>query len=128
MDNPATTKGFQNSRKAHGIIDYGVGVVLIAAPKLFHFGDQNIASSISIVIGIVTIFYSLITDYELGALRMIPYAGHRLFDFVAGVALLGSPVHFNVTERAAMVLFLAGAIQIASLFFTRRPRDESASG
>jgi hypothetical protein len=116
------------SRAAHGLIDYGIGIMLIVAPKLFQFGDQNIAASISVAIGIMTIFYSLLTDYEMGVVRMIPYAGHRLFDFVAGVALLGSPVHFNVTGRAAVVLFVAGAVQIASLFLTRRPRNEAASG
>jgi hypothetical protein len=125
---PPLVQPHRISRKLHGVIDYAIGLILVVAPKLFQFGDQNIAASVSVVLGLMTILYSLLTDYELGVVRMIPYAGHRLFDFVAGVAMLGAFIHFNLPGRAGAVLFAAGAVQIASLFFTRRPRNEAASG
>ena len=115
------------SRKVHGIIDYLCAIVLFASPKLFHFGDQNIAPQVAVTMGVIVFFYSLITDYELGVIRMVPFSGHLLFDFVAGVTLLASPLHFHIEGNAAVVFFVVGAIQIASVFITRRPRNETTS-
>lgn len=126
-NSPSTLPHHRLSRKVHGIIDYLCAIVLLASPKLFHFGDQNIAPQVAMTLGIVIFFYSLITDYELGVIRMVPFSGHRLFDFVAGVTLLGSPWHFNIEGNAAVVFFVVGTIQIASVFITRRPRNETTS-
>src|SRR4051794_9986358 len=69
---PPPAQPHRISRKVHGVVDYATGLILIVAPKLFHFGDQNIAPAVSVVLGLMTILYSLLTDYELGVVRMIP--------------------------------------------------------
>jgi intracellular septation protein A len=115
------------SGKVHGFIDYLCAIVLFASPKLFHFTDQNIAPMAAMVLGAVILLYSLVTDYELGVIRMMPFSGHLLCDFVAGLALLGSPWHFHIDGNAAVVFVVIGVIQFASVFITRRPRNVTTS-
>jgi hypothetical protein len=127
LNSPSAVSRHRLSGKVHGVIDYLCAITLFASPKLFHFGDQNIAPQAAMVLGAVVLFYSLITDYELGVIRMMPFSGHLLCDFVAGIALLGAPWHFHIDGKASVAFFVVGAIQIASVFITRRPRNETTS-
>jgi hypothetical protein len=115
------------SRKAHGVIDYLVGFGLIASPRLWHFGDQNVMPGAAMLMGAMIVFYSVITDYELGLLKMIPFAGHLFFDLLIGIGLLCSPWIFQIKGNVADLFFVAGAIQAAMVFLTRRPRDEATT-
>jgi hypothetical protein len=75
----------------HAPLDYIVGAVLIAAPWIFQFSESGAATTVSIVLGIGLIAYSLFTDYELGVWKLAPMAVHNLIDIVAGALLVVSP-------------------------------------
>ena len=67
--------------KVHGILDYVVGVALIAAPWLFGFANVGgPAVIIPIVLGVGLIVYSLFTKYEWGPFGFIPMPVHLVFD------------------------------------------------
>lgn len=120
--------------RLHAPLDYIVGAVLIAAPWIFQFSDDAAATTVSIVLGIGLIVYSLFTNYELGVWKIAPMAVHNLIDVVAGALLAASPwifgfadeganfwVPFVVIGVAAIVLGLMTKQQGGYSYGTRRP-------
>ena len=73
--------------REHGVIDYLVGVLLIFAPSIFGFQNGGPEDRIPVVLGVITILYSLFTRYELGLFKVIPFKTHLALDFVSGVFL-----------------------------------------
>src|SRR4051794_24660598 len=85
--------------RVHGVLDYVVGALLIAAPWLFHFNYGGAETWVPVVLGAGAILYSLCTDYELGILRLIPMPAHLMLDLGSGVLLALSPWLFGFHER-----------------------------
>jgi len=110
------------SRKAHGIMDYIFAVVVAASPWIFGFSHEQAAPQIALACGIVTAMYSLMTNYEMGVVPLIPFAGHRFFDFVVALALAGSSWHFKMRGLAAIVFTILGVIGLIAAVMSPRPR------
>ncbi|WP_309129845.1 SPW repeat protein [Microbacterium sp.] len=90
--------------KVHGVLDYLVGIALIAAPWLFGFAQLGgPAVIIPIVLGVGLIVYSLFTRYEWGPFGVIPMPVHLVFDVVASVFLAVSPWLFGFSDEAPNV-------------------------
>lgn len=106
--------------RTHGIIDYVVGVLLILAPFILGFADGGAAMWIPILVGLVIIGQSLLTDYELGVLRKIPMSTHLGLDMAAGAVLLVSPFVFGFAEVIWWPHVLVGAAEIGIALVTRR--------
>jgi len=64
------------SRRTHGVLDYIVGLILIFAPNIFGFADGTVAQWIMVILGVAAIVYSLLTRYELGVFKLIPFRAH----------------------------------------------------
>ena len=79
------------STRLHGVLDYLGGLLLIVGPWLLGFADGGPAQWVPVAIGVAVIGYSLLTDYELGALRIIPMRVHIAIDILAGIFLAASP-------------------------------------
>jgi len=118
---------FMNTRM-HGIADYLVGIILILAPYLLGFADGTAAQYVPQILGVGALIYSLLTDYELGAMRVIPMPVHLGLDFASGLFLLASPWLFGFADRIAWPHVLFGLIEIgASLMTQTRPHDAHAA-
>lgn len=90
--------------KVHGILDYVVGVALIAAPWLFGFASLGGAAVvIPVVLGVGLIVYSLFTNYEWGPFGFIPMPIHLGFDIAASVFLALSPWIFGFANQSPNV-------------------------
>ena len=114
--------------KTHGYLDYLVGILLIAAPWLFNFYEGRIESWIPIILGAGTIIYSLITDYELGAVGMIGMKAHLTIDLVAGIFLAVSPWLFGFSDLIFWPHLAVGIMEIlVSLMTNPNPRYVEAS-
>ena len=108
--------------RMHGMADYLVGVILIVAPYILGFADGSAAQWVPQILGVGAIVYSPLTDYELGAMRVIPMPVHLGLDFASGLFLLASPWLFGFADRIAWPHVLFGLIEIgASLTTQRRP-------
>ena len=57
------------STKTHGVLDYLTGATLLAAPKLVGIEDEPSAARVLRLASGGATAYSLLTDYELGAVR-----------------------------------------------------------
>jgi hypothetical protein len=105
------------------VIDYLWGIALIASPWLFGFATGGAAQWVAIVFGAGAILYSLVTVYELGAVRIIPMPMHLALDGIAGAVLAASPWLFGFADEAFWPHLLFGLFSVAaSLVTERRPR------
>lgn len=115
--------------KVHGILDYVVGVALIAAPWLFGFASVGGAAVvIPVVLGIGLIVYSLFTKYEWGPFKLIPMPVHLVFDIVASLFLALSPWIFGFAGEALNVwlphVVVGIAVIVVVLFSQPQPAGE----
>jgi len=112
--------------RVHGILDYLLGLLLIASPWIFGFDDEGTAKWVPIVLGAGVLLYSLLTDYELGAIRAIPMPVHLVLDFAGGVLLAASPWIFGFSDEVWAPHMVLGLVEIGTALLTeRRPeRDD----
>jgi hypothetical protein len=87
--------------KVHAVLDYAVGILLIASPWIFGFSDESTAATwIAVVAGLAMIGLSAMTDYEGGVLaRAIPMRTHLVTDAVLGIFLAVSPWLFGFADE-----------------------------
>jgi hypothetical protein len=111
------------SRRTHGILDYLLGVLIMASPWIFGFSGQRAAPEIALALGGALLFISALSNYEMGLVPLIPFPGQRFFDCVIGVALAGASWHFDMKGLAAAVFTIFGIAVLASAVLTRYPRD-----
>ena len=84
--------------KTHGFIDYGAGILWIVSPWLLGYTRGGTETWIPIIVGTLSIIYSLITDYELGATPVLSMATHIAFDIAGGLLLAASPWIFGFAD------------------------------
>jgi hypothetical protein len=106
------------STKVHGVMDYMMGVLLIASPWIFGFEDTGMQLWIPVLLGIVTIIYSLMTDYELGLSDNISMRTHLIVDFVSGALLAASPWIFGFADVVYLPHLILGLVEIAAVALT----------
>jgi hypothetical protein len=98
--------------RVHGVLDYLVAVMLIAAPWVLGFSDHTLAASTLVVLGVLTIFYSLLTNYEFGLWLFIPMKIHLWLDFATGIFLVSSPWIFGFSQKAFLPHLIFGLLEL----------------
>lgn len=108
------------SSKLHGVLDYAVGTLLIVSPWLFNFATGGVAMWIPVSLGTAAILYSLVTNYELGLIRAIPFQTHLIIDAVSGTLLWISPWVFGFSDVVFLPHLLIGVLEIIVVLITNR--------
>ena len=108
------------STRTHGFVDYVVGIILLIAPYVLGFADGTAAQWVPMALGAATIIYSLLTDYELGAVRVLPMPVHLALDGLSGLLLLTSPWLFGFADRVFWPHLVIGIFEIVASITTRR--------
>ncbi len=106
----------------HGAIDYLTGGMLLAAPKVLGISDDPRAALVLRSAGGGALVYSLITDYELGLLRLLPMPAHLALDAASGVLVAASPWLFGFAGRGPRYWLphvLVGATEVLAATTTR---------
>ncbi len=103
--------------RIHGILDYVLGAVLIGSPWLLGFAADGAETWMPVGAGVLVVLYSLLTDYELGALRRIQMPAHLFLDVLLGVGLAVSPwlLGFDTLVWTPHVVMGAAAVLAAAL-------------
>ena len=70
----------------HGIIDYLVVIFLLASPTIFGF--TGLLATFTYALGIVHLLLTILTDYNFGLIKVIPFTFHGTIEFIVGVALI----------------------------------------
>ena len=114
--------------RVHGVIDYLVGALLLAAPWLLGFSDDPAATWVTVAFGAVAILYSVTTDYELGVVPVLSMRTHLVIDIVWAVLLLASPWIFGFADRVRWPHVIVALAGLAVTAMTWRPAGHATTG
>lgn len=98
--------------RIHGVMDYIVGAVLIASPWLFGFAVGGAETWIPVVLGVIAVVMSLMTDYELGVTPKIGMRMHLNIDLMSGIFLAVSPWLFGFADYVWAPHLIFGLLEI----------------
>ena len=113
------------STKTHGILDYLMGVLLIASPWIFGFANGGAEQWIPIILGAGALLYSMMTDYELGVFKTLSMKTHLNIDLMSGIFLAASPWIFGFSDRVSTPHLILGLLEIGASLMTRTTPYES---
>ena len=106
------------SRKTHSVLDYLMGVLLLSGPYLFGFDGSSIESTVLFISGGAVIFYSLLTNYELGLIKVLPMKVHLTLDILSGLFLAASAWVFEFSRQTFLPHLTLGLIEIITAVLT----------
>ena len=112
--------------RVHGILDYFTASELIAAPSLVNSRRNGVQRWLPVALGVGTIGYSLLTDYELGLFKVIPLPMHLALDAANGALLAASPWLFGFADEIAAPHLGLGLFEIAVTACSRTTSDRGA--
>lgn len=115
----------------HGIFDYIGGAALLFAPEIFQFSEAGGAPVlVARVLGVVILLQSLVTKYELGALKIMPMQIHLMNDYLASAFLVASPWIFGFANAPSNVWLphLAAGISVFTLTALTRTIPDQGQG
>ena len=104
--------------RVHGVLDYVSGAGLLLAPTLLGFRNAR-AAAVPRIIGGGALAYSLLTDYELGAVRKLPMTRHLQMDAVSGATLAASPWLFGFADDVRAPHVALGLFELIAAFTTK---------
>ena len=109
------------STKTHGVLDYLMGILLIASPWIFGFSDTNndAAKWVPVVLGVGALLYSLLTDYEMGVSKTISMKTHLTLDMVSGIFLAVSPWIFGFSDEVYVPHLILGLLEVGAAMMTK---------
>ncbi len=110
------------STRTHGVMDYLSGGMLLSAPRLLGLTDVPASARAFRLAGGGAALYSLLTDYELGAVRVLPMPVHLAMDAASGALLASSPWLFGFASegpRHWVPHVIAGATEILAAATTK---------
>ena len=111
------------TRRMHAWLDYPVASSLIALPLLLGLGASHpLALWLAVATGVAAFVLTLLTDHELGVVRVLPYPFHLAVDLAVGIVFLAAPVLFGFSGIDAWYYWLNGA---AVLFVVGLHKTES---
>jgi hypothetical protein len=108
------------STKTHGIMDYLMGILLIAAPWLLGFAGGGAETWVPVTIGVATLVMSLLTNYELGLLKTLPMPLHLTIDLFSGLLLAASPWLFGFADRVYLPHLILGLAEVGAALVTQK--------
>jgi hypothetical protein len=88
----------------HGLAEYGVGALSIAAPFFFSF-DSDSAKVVAILLGAAIVVLGFVTAAPTGVSRNLPIASHVVLDYVVSLFMIVSPFIFGFTDDAAATAY-----------------------
>lgn len=98
------------STLVHGYLDYIAGTTLVLLPWIAGFSNGGAETLIPMVAGLLIIFYSLFTDYEAGAAKIITMREHLQMDYVISILLIISPFLFSFSKEVWEPHVIAGVV------------------
>lgn len=112
------------TKQIHAYLDYPVAFALIGLPFLLGLGESNpLALQLSVATGIAAFILTVLTDHQLGVIRVVPYKIHLLVDFIVGLTFVAAPFIFGFEGLDAYFYWANG---LAVLFVVSMHKPESA--
>ena len=105
--------------RVHGLLDYLVGLLLIAAPWVFNFARGGAETWVPVALGVGALVYSVFTDYELGLVRRLPMGTHLTLDLLSGLLLAASPWLFGFSDFVWVPHVVLGVLEVGAALMTK---------
>ena len=107
------------SPTTHGIMDYIMGLLLIASPWAFSFNRGGAETWVPVVLGIAMLLVSLITDYRYSLMKVISMQNHLIIDLISGLFLAASPWIFGFSAYIFLPHLIFGLLEIMASLTTQ---------
>lgn len=97
------------TKKIHAWLDYPVALSLVALPFLLGLGESSpLARWLSVGTGVAAFLLTVLTDHQLGVLRVLPYKLHLTVDFLVGVVFVMAPIALGFSGIDALYYWANG--------------------
>jgi hypothetical protein len=105
----------------HGLLDYAVGVLCIAAPFLFAFSGDGSATAVAIVAGVLILVIAASSALTTSLIKSIPLPAHVVLDYLVAALLIAAPFLFGFSDDGAATPFfiVLGVVQLLLTIATR---------
>ena len=109
----------------HGVVEYLVGVLFLAAPYLFDF-DATRATTLSVAVGVVVLVVAAVTVGPTGLIDELPLPAHVALDYVLAVFWVAIPFVFGISDdgRATAFFLVVGVSHLLLTIATSFVRSE----
>jgi len=98
------------TRTVHAYLDYPVAISLMVLPFVLGLGAANpLARWLAVATGATAFVLTLVTDHELGAIKLVPYWAHVAVDRLVGVVFIAAPFALGFTGLDAAYYWANGA-------------------
>lgn len=116
--------------KSHGVLDYIFSAFLLASPALFHM--EGSVSNITYALGVAHLLITILTRFEVGIIKLIPFRIHGLIEIAVALLLVGLAFWFNSQQNDFgfyYYLAIAGIIMVVFVItdFKTAPNQVSQS-
>ena len=92
---------------------------IVAFPSVTGMRQGGPIEWVPTILGAGLILYSMLTNYELGMLRLISVKLHLILDAVDGVVLIGIAAAYGPSPSVWLPLLVLGTIEVGSSLVTR---------
>jgi hypothetical protein len=98
------------NRRIHAYLDYPVALSLIILPFVLGLGASNpLAKWVAVATGVTALILTLLTDHELGVIKVVPYRLHVAVDRVVGMVFVVAPFALGFSGLDAAYYWINGA-------------------
>ena len=113
------------TRKIHAYLDYPVAFSLIALPFVLGLGASNpIAKWLAVATGIAALVLTLLTNHELGVIKVVPFWFHLDVDRLVGAAFVAAPFALGFNGLDAIYYWINGAAVLIVTVLLNAPEHE----
>ncbi len=110
------------TRQVHAYIDYPVAISLMAMPFILNLGSSHpLAKWLSVVTGVAAFVLTVLTDHELGVIKVLPYWFHVAVDRLVGITFVVAPFVLGFNGLDAGYYWANGAAVLAVTFLLNAP-------
>src|SRR5690348_11331327 len=109
-------------RPLHGVLDYLWSLVYWFAPEMLGFADDQAATVFSKIRAGSMVPAGLMTRYELGLIKIIPFNVHLLLDLGGALVGLAAPwlLGFAKNEKARNATLGFALVELTAVLFSKR--------
>jgi hypothetical protein len=114
----------------HGVLEYVVGVLFIAAPFLFGFHASAAPTAAAVVVGLLMLAFTATSALPTGLIRSVSLGVHVTVDLVLAVLLVALPFILGFTDEGAptALFIVVGVLHLLMTIATRFSDRDGADG
>ena len=113
------------SPKVHAILDYATVIFLLASPSLFNM--ESPLSTFTYALAGIHFLLTILTNFPLSLMKVIPFRVHGLIEVVLALALAGVAFWFKSNDSlTGFYFYLVLAVIIMVVFVLTDFKEKSA--